>query len=137
MMSLQTNGGDRHLLPEMILKKKICVDRAKRKCLTAVAILGEVELMYNILLVLGVQHSYLIFLQVVLQRYYKIIECIPCAAHCIPVTNLFCIEWFLPLNPLLLFCPSPKAPHVPPHGGHHSFVLCTWNGVAMFLEKQE
>ena len=69
----------------------------------------EVQLLYNIVLLSGVQHSYLGFFCKLyyIIIYYSMLARIAYAVQLIFVAYLFYIEWFVSANPIFLICPSP------------------------------
>ena len=68
----------------------------------------KVLLMYNIILVAGVQHSDSIFLQIILHlKLLQNIGYIPCAVQYVLVSCLFYKEDFVHLNPLPQLAPPP------------------------------
>ena len=70
----------------------------------------EVQLIYNIILIAGVQHNDSKFLWIILHlQLLQYIGCIPCVVQYILVTYLFYTQQLVPLNPLPLSCPSPPS----------------------------
>ena len=91
----------------------------------------EVQLIYNIILIAGVQHNDSKFLWIILHlQLLQYIGCIPCVVQCILVAYLPQAQQLLPLNPLRL---SLALLPFPLHTGNHSFVLCICESVSFVL----
>ena len=70
-------------------------------------LLIKIQLIYNITLVLGVQHSDSVFLQIYyIVDNYKVMIIIPCAVQYILVAYLFNAQQFVYVNPIPQFVPS-------------------------------
>ena len=89
----------------------------------------EVELIYNVVLVSGVQQSdsviheciYIFFFRFFsIIGYYKILRTVPCALQQVLVVYLFYIQSCVSVNPKLLIYPSP---HPPFPFSNHKFVF--------------
>ena len=85
----------------------------------------EVQLIYNIILVSGVQDSNLIFLQNTLHTKITIFPVL----YITSLQHLFYTQQFVPLNPLHLFCSSRH----PLPSGNHQFVLCICESASVLL----
>ena len=81
----------------------------------------EVQLLYNIVLLSGVQHSYLGFFCKLycIIIYYSMLARIAYAVQLIFVAYLFYIEWFVSANPIFLIYSFP----FPLSFGSHKFVF--------------